>query len=177
MCAQRCMGVGRGSGTRAPATILHAETSSENGDELRITLHALLGVRRRGRGARAISPRLVSIWSGFRDAAARLLHRFAPLLHRCVGLDCALPRVVAVGRGVVVVVGAGPGNNGSVLGLWQHAHELKQHQQGCVGAWQQQQQQQQQQQKRARGTRPSVINIFCQGQSDRCPPIYCPRGK
>jgi len=101
VCARRCMGAGQGSGPRAPATILHAGTSSGNGSELCITLHAPLGVRWRGRGAGAVFPCHTSIWGGFGGAAARLLHCFAPLLHRCVGLDHALPRVVAVGRGVV----------------------------------------------------------------------------
>jgi len=37
----------------------------------------------------------------FGGPAARHLHRFASFLHQCVGLSRALPRVVAVGRGVV----------------------------------------------------------------------------
>jgi len=99
--ARRCMGAGHGSGSRAPATILHAETSSGNGSELCITLRAPLDVRWRRWGAGAVSPCLVSIWGGFGGAAARHLHHFASFLHQCVGLGHALPRVVAAGRGVV----------------------------------------------------------------------------
>ena len=95
------MGAGHGSGSRAPATILHAETSYGNGSELCITLRAPFGVRWRGRGAGAVSPCNMSIWGGFGGPAVRRLHHFAPFLHQCVGLDCALARVVAVGRGVV----------------------------------------------------------------------------
>jgi len=101
VCVRRCMRAGQGSGPRAPATVLHAETSSGNGSELCITLCAPLGVRWRGRGAGAVSPCLVSIWGGFGGAAARRLHHFAPFLHRCVGLGRALLKVVAVERGVV----------------------------------------------------------------------------
>jgi len=101
VCARRCMGARQESGPRAPATILHAETSYGNGSELCITLRASLGVRWRGWGAGAISACLVSIWGGFGGAAARHLHRFASFLHQCVGLGRALPIVVAIGRGVV----------------------------------------------------------------------------
>ena len=100
MHARRCMGAQHGSGPRVPA-ILYAETSFGNCSELCITLCAPLDVRWRGRRAGAVSPCLVSIWVGFKGAAARRLHHLAPFLHRCVGLNCALPRVVAVGRGVM----------------------------------------------------------------------------
>jgi len=95
------MGAGHGSGSRAPATILHAETTYGNGSKLCITLCALFGVQWRGRGAGAISACLVSIWGGFGGPAARCLHHFAPFLHQCVGLGRALLKVVADGRGVV----------------------------------------------------------------------------
>jgi len=98
--ARRCMGAGHGAGPRAPATIFHAETSYGNGSELCITLRAPFGVRWRGRGAGAVSACLVLIWGGFEGPAARHLHHFAPFLHQCVELGRALPRVVAVERGV-----------------------------------------------------------------------------
>ncbi len=101
MRARRCMGAGHGSGSRAPATILHAETSYGNGSELCIILRARFGVRWRGRGAGAVSACLVSIWGGFEGAAARHLHHLAPFLHQCVNLSRTLSKVVADGRGVV----------------------------------------------------------------------------
>jgi len=101
VCARRCMSARHGSGPCAPATILHAETSSGNGSELCITLRAPLGVRWRERGAGAVSPCHILSWGGFGGAAPHRLHRFTPFLRQCAGLGCALLRVVTLRRRAV----------------------------------------------------------------------------
>jgi len=101
---RRCMGAGQGSGPsgpRAPATVLHAETSSGNGRELCIPCVLRLACGG-GSGEQEPFPHVTcrfGVVLGVPLLANSI--NFTPFLQRNLALDRSLPRVVAIGQGVV----------------------------------------------------------------------------